>query len=164
MHPADRYKKLCEGAAESSKGFLDRRARRKRAAATVAKLMAEYLGMPNGDATVVEVDSNLRAKGERRPIGADINLQPGDDGLWYFGLDLHFEKPSTSHFGGVTLYIGVDVSEEGLLLKHERKHRVRELSKEALEPFMRQVYEDLLDNYSRSPSKRRSSIGFVEEG
>jgi hypothetical protein len=164
MEPTERYEELCEGAAQSSKGFLDRRARRKHAAGAVSHLIAEYLGMPNGDATVVEVDGNLRSKGEKRPLGSDINLQRGDDGFWYFGLDLHFERPAASHFGGVTLYIGVDVVDGGVVVKHEKKHRVPQLTKENLEPFMQEVYEDLLDNYSRPPSKRRNSIGFVNEG
>src|SRR6266850_4177360 len=163
MDPADRYKKLCEGAAESSKGFFDRRARRKRAASSVANFLAEYFGMPQGAATMVEVDVNLRSKGERKPIGSDLNLQPGDDGLWYFGLDLHFERPAAAHFGAVTLYIGVDVTDQGVFVKHENRHRMAELTKEHLEPFMREVYEELLDNYSRPPSTRRRSIGFINE-
>lgn len=164
MEPADRYTRLCEGAAESSRGFLDRRARRKQTASAVAHYLAEYLGMPAGAAHVVEVDVNLRSKGDKRPIGSDINLQPGDDGLWYFGLDLHFERPTNAHFGGVTLYIGIDIGDDEFLVKHERRHRVASLTREDLEPFMREVYEDLIDNYSRLPSKRRGSIGFVNEG
>lgn len=164
MEPAERYERLCEGAAQSSKGFLDRRARRKHAARVLSHLLAQYLGMSNSDATVVEVDGNLHSKGVKLPIGSDINLQLGDDGRWYFGLELHFERPAASHFGGVTLYIGVDVVDEGVVVKHENKHRVPELTKENLERFMQEVYEDLLDNYSRPLSKRRNSIGFVNEG
>ena len=51
-----------------------------------------------------------------------------------------------------------------MLVKHEKQHRVADLTKEDFEPFMREVYEDLLDNYSRPPSKRRGSIGFLNEG
>lgn len=163
MEPAERYERLCKGAAQSSKGFLDRRARRKHAASVVSHLLAEYLGMPNSDVTVVEVDVNLRSKGEKLPIGSDINLQPGDDGLWYFGLDIHFEKPGTSHFGGVVLYIGLDVVSEGFAMKHENKHCVPELTKENLERFMQEVYENILDSYSHPLSKRRNSIGFINE-
>src|SRR5260221_5491142 len=130
MEPSDRYTKLCEGAAESSRGFLDRRARRKRVASAVAHSLAEYLGMPQGDANVVEVDANLRSKGDKKPIGSDIYLQPGDDGLWYFGLDLHVAQSSAAYFGGVTLYIGVEITDQGILVKHEKRHRVPELTRE----------------------------------
>ncbi len=154
---------LCEGAAESSKGFLERRAQRKYAALAVAQLLAEYLGMPHGEANVVEVDANFRTTSEKKPISSDISLLPGNDGLWYFGLNLRFDKPEAAYFGELTLYLGVDITDQGFVVKHEKQHRVTELSKVSLDSFMREVYEDLLDNYSCPPSKRRASIGFVNE-
>src|SRR5260221_337941 len=106
MEPSERYEKLFESAIQDSKSFYELQARCKDTARAVSALLAQYLGMPSGTATVVElhdVDGNLRAKGEGRPIGSDINLLLCNDELWYFGLGLHFEKPSVRHFGAITL-------------------------------------------------------------
>ena len=163
MQPVERFKKLCEAAAESSRAFLERHSHRKHLAAFVATSLANYLGVPDDFAKIVEVEISdiIRSKGNKQPIGPDIDLKFGEDRLWYFGLDLHLEGQNMNHFSGVTLFIGVDVVDEGFIVKLEKLYRFKDSTENSLAPIAEDVYQGLLDDLAKPPSKRRKSIGFV---
>lgn len=163
MEPAERYEKLCAAAAGNSKQFLERRSRRKKVAMAVTHYLAKFLGCPEGGATVVEVDESIRSKGQKLPISSDITLRRGEDNLWYFGVNLRFEKPDLAYFGEVTLYIGVDAMDGGYVVRHESTYRVSEINEQELQPLMQKVYEDILENYWRPSAQRQKSIGFIHE-
>lgn len=162
MQPSDRYEALCETAASNSKAYLERRQLRKQVAAATSKVLANYLGMPPDRAKMVAVDENIQSTGPKKDIGLDIDLRRGEDNLWYFGLDLHFESENRAYFGAVTLYIGVDVEDGTFVVKFDKRYKFKELSAPSMASFAEEVYLGLLEDYKKPPNKRRKSIGFVD--
>lgn len=154
-----RYSDLASKAINYARQYFEQKNRCQQLACHTAAGVQRYLGAPDKAMSFVELDEELNVKWNS--LAAPV-LTQGADGLWYFGLMLHFELPGQPMYTKVALKFGMQCFFDRSTIKLDEEYTILPGNEESWKPMLVALVDGLDAQYSADQSKAKTPIGFIQ--
>jgi len=156
----NRYEQLTVKAAAYSIAFNTNRERCQMLAKTVALELQAFLGSPTGAIRFAPLDINLKSDLRTEAITTLPSMTYKNDGRWHVGIRIHLPNSKYNHLGQITLKFSIKlVNNRFILFSCEKEYEINSDDLETLKPVFSAIYEELCEDYSKSPDKPTTMIG-----
>ena len=156
-----KYSQIAALATLHAERFFAHRDQCAEVAVLVLNRFALYLEAPEGTLHFLELDQDLKLTRVRTH---DPKMEQGEDGYWYFGLQVHFAEPARRGFSDSFLRFGLKIEGETGSVKVDTPLKFNLNAPESLEPMFEEIVRSYEEYYSAASGSLPTSIGFIRPG
>lgn len=158
-----RYKELAREGTDYAKRFFEYREMCSQAARAIASAYKSFLQAPDGSTSFLEITPSLDFTTKKKPLTDLPTLQLGDDGFFYFAINLNLTCGQAYAMQQNSL-LGISATKDRVLVRwHEQTFDVARDDLPALETLFECISSASLSHYKSEVALSKKVLGFTPE-